>query len=55
MNASLIAVLNDSERLLVAQTAETTGDRAMRTPTTVKRRASVRAIDARRQAKRDSR
>ena len=36
-------------------TAQTTADRTMRTPTTVKRRASTRAIDARRQAKRDSR
>ena len=84
MNASLLAVLNDTERLLVAQTEpaelakqgqrpgvrtaaagasrkgpgvtpEPTGDRALRSPATEKRRASTRSMGARRQAKRDSR
>jgi hypothetical protein len=52
--AAQVAAPGESRKGSVA-TADTTGDRAMRTPTTVKRRASTRAIDARRQAKRDSR
>jgi hypothetical protein len=36
-------------------TAELTGDRALRSPVTKKRRASTRAQDARQQARRDSR
>jgi hypothetical protein len=36
-------------------TAEPTGDRALRSPATEKRRAGTRALGARRQAKRDSR
>jgi hypothetical protein len=102
MNASLLAVLNDAERLLVAQTGpaelaaldedaaiefeaqvrrarnkyvgqyrraaaakvaeqgpavtgEPTGDRALRSPATEKRRAGTHAAGARQQAKRDSR
>ena len=38
-----------------AVTGEPVGDRALRSPATAKRRASTRAADARRQAKRDSR
>lgn len=38
-----------------AATAAPTGDRALRSPATQKRRASTRAVGARRQAKRDSR
>jgi hypothetical protein len=38
-----------------AVTAEPAGDRALRSPVTAKRRASIRAADARRQAKRDGR
>ena len=38
-----------------AVTGEPTGDRALRSPGTAKRRASTRATGARRQAKRDSR
>lgn len=38
-----------------AVTAEPTGDRALHSPATQKRRASTRAVGARRQAKRDSR
>jgi hypothetical protein len=38
-----------------AVTGEATGDRALRSPATAKRRASTRAAGARRQAKRDSR
>ena len=38
-----------------AVTGEPTGDSALRSPVTEKRRASARASDARRQAKRDSR
>lgn len=38
-----------------AVTAAPTGDRALRSPATEKRRASTRAVGARRQAKRDSR
>jgi hypothetical protein len=53
MNASLLAVLNDTERLLV--TAEPVGDRALRSPASATRRASTRAAGARQQAKRDSR
>ncbi len=57
MNRSLLAVLNDAERLLVAQTgrAELAGDRALRSPARAQQRASTRAAGARRQAKRDSR
>ncbi|MGH3197219.1 MAG: hypothetical protein ACRDNT_15070 [Streptosporangiaceae bacterium] len=38
-----------------AVTGEPTGDRALRSPATEKRRASTQAVGARRQAKRDSR
>jgi len=38
-----------------AVNGEPTGDRALRSPATAKRRASTRAADARQQAKRDSR
>jgi len=38
-----------------AVTGQRTGDRALRSPASEKRRASARAADARRQAKRDSR
>jgi hypothetical protein len=62
MNASLLAVLNDTERLLVAETErarlaalDEAGDRALRTPASEKRRASTRAMGARRQARKDSR
>jgi hypothetical protein len=51
MEASLLAVLNDSERLPV--TPEPTGDRALRSPASEKERATVRASGARWQAKRD--
>jgi hypothetical protein len=36
-------------------TREPTGDRALRSPASEKRRASTRAVGARQQAKRDSR
>ena len=49
------AAVSGASRKGPAVTAEPTGDRALRSPASEKRRASTRASGARRQAKRDSR